>query len=101
MRNFTKIYLLIEFLDILTTMVGMGWFGMIEGNVLFADQKMLRAYIYKLTFMVLMMSILEWPVRIPERLSRWRPALEIVGGMSLLPWLYPAINNIYIISILA
>ena len=93
--NFTKLFILLELLDILTTMVGLAYFGMIEGNPAFSNMPMWRAYLIKLMWITFFVGVLEYPINIPA-LKRLVP----VYWLPCLVSLYPVVNNIYIIGIL-
>ena len=69
MRNATKLFILIELLDLLTTMIGFQ-LGLVEGNLLYANWQYHRMYLLKLNYTVMGITIMEY---LPDNWFLWVP----------------------------
>jgi len=79
MRNQTKLFILIEMLDLLTTMIGFQ-LGFVEGNFLYANWQYHRMYLIKLNYTVFGMNIMEL---LPYSWLLWIPC---VLAFPPVPW---------------
>ena len=93
MRSHTKLYVLMEMIDILTTMVAITWLGAVEISPTLAGLPLFQIVFVKLVQVAFFMAILEYPLRIPRVLqfAYWLPGLY---------FFYPAIHNIRVILII-
>jgi len=87
LNNPTKLFILIQMLDLLTTMVGIRYFGLTEGNVMFAGWGLGRMIVIKLFYTGIVSIVLQMPY--DYEWLKWIPALV---GLPPIPW------NIYLIA---
>ena len=86
LQNSTKVFILIQLLDLLTTIVGIHCFGLSEGNLLYSGWATERLISLKLIYTVMIAIILEMPFDFG--LFSWVPAII---SFPPVPW------NIYLI----
>ena len=89
-RNFSKLYILLELLDVLTTMVGILYFGAVEVTPSLSSMTIWNICLVKFIQVALVMAVLELPVNVPKlvRSAYWLPAVYFI---------YPFIHNTRVI----
>jgi len=94
LRNFTKLYILLELLDILTTLIAIEYFGAFEITPMFANLPVAMVVLAKVIQIAIVMTVLEFPLRVPKliRPVYWLPAIYFI---------YPAIHNVVIIILIS
>jgi len=90
MRNFTKLYILLELLDVLTTMVGLLYFGMVEISPSLSGFSIWYICLTKFIQIALFMTVLELPINVPKLIKSayWLPAMYFI---------YPFVHNTLVI----
>ena len=81
-----KVFALIQLLDLLTTMIGIVYFGLWEGNPMYASWSLERLIMLKLIYTTMILTILELPFE--WGWLKWVPAII---SFPPIPW------NIYLI----
>ena len=86
LQRHTKIFILIQLLDLLTTMIGIYYLGLLEGNPMYAGWGLERMLILKFIYTFMIAIVLEMPF--DYGWLKWVPA---VISFPPIPW------NIYMI----
>ena len=83
----TKLFVLIQLLDLLTTMVGICYFGLWEGNPMYSGWGLERLIMLKLIYTTMIAIVLEMPFD-----YGWLKWIPVVISIPPVPW------NIYMIG---
>jgi len=62
LRRPTKLFLLFELIDLLTTMIGVGLLGLVEYNSVFLSWRMENIFVVKLLVVWTVVTVLEFPL---------------------------------------
>ena len=81
-----KLFILIQLLDLLTTMVGICYFGLLDGNPMYAGWGLERLIALKLLYTTMIVIVLEMPFD-----YGWLKWVPVVISFQPVPW------NIYVI----